>query len=109
MAEQETAAKKPAVTKVVKLDVDADLVRRLAALIEETGLSEIEVGDGDQRLRVARGGDHAMVPAPSSPPVADAEPATDAASGAPPAGAVPSPMVGTIYVAPGLVERISLL
>ena len=102
MAEQETAAKKPAVTKVVKLDVDADLVRRLAALIEETGLSEIEVGDGDQRLRVARGGDHAMVPAPLSPPVAEtpaiAEHATDAA--APPPGAVPSPMVGTIYVAP---------
>lgn len=104
MAKKMTATEKLSVTKVAKLDVDADLVRRLADLIEETGLSEIEVGDGDQRLRVARGGVHTIVPAPSSSPVADmpaiAAPATDATAGAPPPGAVPSPMVGTIHVAP---------
>ena len=107
---RKTRPRKMAVTKVVKLDVDSDLVRRLADLIAETGLSEIEVGDGDHRLRVARGGVHNAVqdeaPAPAqapSPPPADSPPpaaADAAAGGAPPPGAVPSPMVGTIYTAP---------
>ena len=35
-------------------DVDDDLIRRLAQLMDETGLSEIEVADGDRSLRVAR-------------------------------------------------------
>lgn len=108
MPEKKTPARKPprkmAVTKVVKLDVDGDLVRRLADLIAETGLSEIEVGDGDHRLRVARGGvhnavqDEAPAQAPSPPP-ADSPPPAEP-DGAPPPGAVPSPMVGTIYTAP---------
>ena len=36
-----------------KLEVDQDLIRELAALLEETGLGEIEIAD-DKRLRVAR-------------------------------------------------------
>ena len=36
------------------LMVDGDLVRALAALLEETGLSEIEFSQGDRRIRVAR-------------------------------------------------------
>ena len=37
-----------------KLEVDQDLIRELAALLEETGLGEIEIADDDKRLRVAR-------------------------------------------------------
>ena len=37
-------------------DVDEDLIRRLSALLEETGLGEIEFAEGDRRVRVARAG-----------------------------------------------------
>ena len=109
MAQKNSTGKKAtekeiAVTKAVKFDVDADLIRRLADLMEETGLSEIELGDGDHRLRVARGGGNIIqaesspVQAAASTPPADGQaPLDDAATAA---GAVPSPMVGTIYVAP---------
>ena len=114
MADNDTAGKTPAVkkmavTKALKFDVDSDLIRRLAALLEETGLSEIELGDGDHRLRVARGGVRDIIQVettpPSAPPpgvgeAATAAPAASAAPGAPPPGAVPSPMVGTVYLAP---------
>ncbi len=72
------------------------LVRELAALLEETGLSEIEVEQDGMRLRVARGGATVRyAPDPGAPvksvPV---EPA------APHPGTVNSPMVGTVYVSP---------
>ena len=77
--------------------VDGALIRELAALLEETGLSEIEIGEGERRVRVARGGatNHdarVETPAPAAPtiPVADSQHP----------GAVTSPMVGTAYVAP---------
>jgi len=84
-----------------KFKIDKDAIRELAALLEETGLSEIEIEDDDKRLRVSR----ATTPAPA--PAAPAAP-TPAASEAGPepenwtshTGAVTSPMVGTAYVAP---------
>ena len=106
MADQDTTEKRPAVkkmavTKALKFDVDSDLIRRLAALLEETGLSEIELGDGDHRLRVARGGVRDIIQAETTPPSAPpSAPAAPAVAGAPPPGAVPSPMVGTVYLAP---------
>jgi len=80
---------------------DFDLIRELAALLEETGLSEIEIGDGPARIRVAR-----SMAAAAPPPAALAEPAGgDAAqplgtvdSSHP--GAVISPLVGVVYHAP---------
>ena len=84
-----------------KLDVDADLVPQLAALLEETDLSEIELGDGDQRVRVGRklaaGNAHAT-PAPAATPLVSE--AVPPGGDAVPAGAVASPMVGTVYSAP---------
>lgn len=85
-----------------RLRIDPEIIRELAALLEETGLSEIEVAEGANHVRVAR---HAApvstmpvaaAPAAAAPgePRAVAEAATDDA------GAVRSPMVGTIYVAP---------
>ncbi len=82
-----------------KLTVDKELIRELAALLDETGLTEIEVEDNDVRIRVARGGTvvHAAAPAAATAPAAAAAaaPAGDGVHGHP--GLVTSPMVGTIY------------
>lgn len=79
---------------------DQDLIRQLAALLDETNLTEIELERDDFRVRVAR---QITVEAPVS--VARAAPAAPAAPASAPApadpaghpGAVPSPMVGTAY------------
>jgi acetyl-CoA carboxylase biotin carboxyl carrier protein len=84
-----------------KFDVDPALVRKLAALLEETGLTEIEYGAGPDRIRVSRQPrfEASAAPAPAGLPVAGAAPAPP--RGEPlPAGTVHSPMVGTVYVAP---------
>jgi len=87
------------------MTVDTKLVRQLADVLAETGLTEIEVEEGGRRIRVAR---HAA-PAPAAqcaaPPAAAAAPAPTAeapAASAPgeAAGAIKSPMVGTVYLAP---------
>jgi acetyl-CoA carboxylase biotin carboxyl carrier protein len=80
-----------------KLSIDPDLIRALAALLEETGLGEIEYAEGDRRVRVARPAASAttVVTAAASPaPAAAAAVETDV-----PANAVTSPMVGTVYLA----------
>jgi acetyl-CoA carboxylase biotin carboxyl carrier protein len=83
------------------LPIDSDLVRTLAALLEETGLTEIEYAVGDRRIRVAR------TVAAAAPTVAVVTPAAAEAPAAPAAvapvdhpGAVKAPMVGTAYIAP---------
>ena len=86
-----------------KADVDEDLVRKLANLLDETGLTEIEYGTKDWHLRVARG----------TSPSTGGTGATPAAAAAETAGAaepaervadhpwvVTAPMVGVIYTAP---------
>lgn len=79
----------------------ADAVRELAVLLEETGLTEIEVEQNGVRLRVSRAVQTVVgyAGAAAAPAAAAAAPAAEAPKG-PPAGAVPSPMVGTVYVAP---------
>jgi acetyl-CoA carboxylase biotin carboxyl carrier protein len=85
-------------------DIDADLVRKLADLLNETGLAEIEFEDGGKRVRVARPGAAAVAaPVVVSAPAAGS---ADASAGTPaPAdaaahpGAVTAPMVGTVYLA----------
>ena len=84
-----------------KRSVDFDLIRELAALLHETDLTEIEVGDDDNRIRIARGGVPMAAAVPSAPtPAAPATPApaSEPAKAAAPDGAVPSPMVGTAYL-----------
>jgi len=82
-------------------DVDADLIRKLAELLGETGLTEIECAEGDRRIRVARAPAAtaaAMVaPAPAPPAAGDASAAPDEAPTAA-NGAVLSPIVGTVYL-----------
>lgn len=99
------------------MNIDSKLVRELAELLADTGLSEIEVEDGDRKIRVAR----QMIAAPvavaaplaaapaalaAAAPAAAAEPAPATI----PVDAVKSPMVGTVYLAPepGAADFISV-
>ena len=83
------------------MQVDAALVRQLAELLDENKLTEIEVQDGERRIRVAR---TVTVAAQAAAPVAAtvAVPAPAAAVEAPAASdnpnAIKSPMVGTVYL-----------
>jgi acetyl-CoA carboxylase biotin carboxyl carrier protein len=81
--------------------IDANAIRELSELLTETGLTEIEIEQNGARIRVARhagGGGTAPANANAAPQAgAAAEPVK--AKG-PAAGAVSSPMVGTVYVAP---------
>ncbi len=86
------------------IHIDTQLVRELAELLADTDLSEIEVEDGDRKIRVARNltaapaMHHApAMAAPVAAPVAAAAPAAPAADAH--ADAVKSPMVGTAYLA----------
>ena len=86
-----------------KPTIDGDLVRQLAKLLDETGLTEIEYGEGKWRLRVSKAMTSSAVvaaaaPAPAAAPgPAIAHSAEDAVRHP---GAVTSPMVGTVYVSP---------
>ena len=95
------------------MNIDTALVRELAELLNETGLTEIEVEDDDRKIRVSRGAVaaaapvYAAAPAPAAaaPAPAAAAPAQAPAEPAAPAGpdlknAVKSPMVGTCYLTP---------
>jgi acetyl-CoA carboxylase biotin carboxyl carrier protein len=88
------------------MNIDAALVRELADMLAETGLTEIEVEDGDRKIRVSRGTVAAAAPVAAAP-VAVATPAAAPAAAAPVADAGPdvsqairSPMVGTAYLLP---------
>lgn len=84
---------------MASFDIDSDFIRKLADLLQETGLSEIEFQEGDKRLKVSRP-TVAQAFAAAAPVLAPAQPVADAASAAPPANALTSPMVGTAYLAP---------
>ena len=87
------------------MKVDVDLVRQLAELLDTTQLTEIEVEDGDRRIRVARKAAPIAQPMQYAPPVTTPPPTVVAAlpvvEAAPAAlaNAVRSPMVGTAYLA----------
>ncbi|TXH35622.1 MAG: acetyl-CoA carboxylase biotin carboxyl carrier protein [Rhodospirillaceae bacterium] len=82
-----------------KFDVDDVLVRKLAKLLQETGLTEIEYENNGQRIRV-NSSISAAVPAVPVTPVAAVAAAVPAKSDQPAAGTLSSPMVGTAYMAP---------
>jgi len=90
----------------MSLSFDPKTLAELAALLNETGLSEIELAEGDRKVRLAR--IIAPVHVPVAAPVAPAAPAPVAAVPAPAApaaadpakhpGAIKSPMVGVAYL-----------
>ena len=104
---------------MAEFDIDEDLVRKLAGLLEETGLTELEFTDGERRIRVSKTAQVVAV-APAGAPAAAADDA--AAVGEEPTsladhpGAVTAPMVGTAFIAPepgadpfvGIGDRVSV-
>lgn len=82
-----------------KPGIDASAIRELAQLLKDTGLTEIEIDHNGARIRVSRGGGVAVAAAAAAP-VPAAAPTAAAPSPGPTAGAVPSPMVGTVYLSP---------
>jgi acetyl-CoA carboxylase biotin carboxyl carrier protein len=91
--------------------MDIRKVKKLIELLEESNVQEIEIKEGEESVRISRGGQTAMVtapvampaPAPAAPVAAAPAPAAAAPAAADdtPAGhAVRSPMVGTFYQSP---------
>ena len=89
---------------------DPEAIRALATILAETGLTEIEISEGDSRIRVARNVQMvaavaapapAAAPAPVAAAVTPAAPApSEAADLSKHPGAVTSPMVGVAYLSP---------
>ena len=101
------------------MQVDVNLVRQLAELLDATHLTEIEVEEGDRKIRVARKAAPQAAPVHYAPAPVAAAPAAPAAAAPVEAGAmapavsanaVKSPMVGTAYLAaePGAKPFISV-
>ncbi len=93
---------------MAKFEMDTEFIRKLADILEEAHLGEIELADGDRRIRIAR---PQVTVAAAAGPMAIASPgALPATTAMPPSpgapdlsahpGAVKSPMVGTVYLAP---------
>ena len=94
MAKAPDKPKKPA--------LDQDMIRELSALLDETGLTEIEIEQDGQRVRVARNAGHAMPAHIASPTATPSPVAMSISKPNDPAkhpGVVTSPMVGTAYAA----------
>ena len=94
------------------MKIDVDLIRQLAQTLDKTHLTEIEVEDGDRRIRVARKAaavraepifaaapTHATPSDPTTPAIALQSTPVDVSAPSIAAGAVRSPMVGTAYLA----------
>ena len=100
------------------MKIDSKAIEKIAELLEKTGTSEIEVKDGDQSIRVSKGGGAVVAAAApvggniQSDPTVPRQPTLDApatTAGSHP-GAVTSPMVGTAYMqgepgAPAFVSK----
>lgn len=93
------------------LNVDTALIEKLAELLQRTGLTEIELSEGEARIRVAKQlapiaanatlqAAPVMAAAPAPPPPAAAETPAAGAADANHPGAVRAPMVGTVYLTP---------
>ncbi len=89
------------------IDIDTALLEKLAELLQKGGLTEIEISQGETRIRVAREAAPLsqtilhQVPPPATPAAAPAEPTAGApVADAPPEGTITAPMVGTVYLSP---------
>lgn len=87
------------------MKIDSKAIKELADLLDETGLNEIEVADGDKAIRVSKGGGTVVAAAapavsmasdPAVPQVANTSAPDTVAHSHP--GAITSPMVGTAYL-----------
>ncbi|MBB2159502.1 acetyl-CoA carboxylase biotin carboxyl carrier protein [Gluconacetobacter sacchari] len=83
-----------------RLLVDADAIRALAEILTETGLTEIEIAEKDNRIRVARAAPGVIHAVPAAAPAPAVPVAAAPADPAKHPGAVTSPMVGVAYLTP---------
>jgi acetyl-CoA carboxylase biotin carboxyl carrier protein len=89
---------------MTRIPFDPDAIRALAAVLNETGLTEIEIAEKDSRIRVVRAAPQSatsvapalVAPAAAAAAVAATPPADEASH----PGAVVSPMVGVAYLSP---------
>jgi acetyl-CoA carboxylase biotin carboxyl carrier protein len=88
------------------MKIDSEAIRQLAELLDETGLSEIEVSEGEQGIRVSRAGTvtsttpayPAMVSDPTIPQAISGSEESASQNAVSHPGTVTSPMVGTVYM-----------
>jgi acetyl-CoA carboxylase biotin carboxyl carrier protein len=90
--------------------MDLRKLKKLIDLVEQSGIAELEITEGEERVRIARVGPHAQLVAPAPVPLANPQTAAAAVEAArgnsaaetalPEGHVVKSPMVGTLYRAP---------
>ena len=86
---------------MTRIPIDPDAIRALAAVLVETGLTEIEIADKDSRIRVVRSGGNTTTSIPLTAASAGLPaPAAATEDVATHPGAVVSPMVGVAYLSP---------
>lgn len=88
--------------------MDIRKIKKLIELLEESGINELEIQEGEESVRISRGGGTQVAPQPAAPqpaapapaPEAAPEPEKQAPAPEPEGHPVRSPMVGTFYNAP---------
>jgi len=87
--------------------MDLRKLKKLIDLVEESGIAELEITEGEEKVKIVKGGGLSVSPAPSAPAPATISAEAKAAAPAVPAAEAPaeghvvkSPMVGTFYRAP---------
>ena len=92
--------------------MDLRKLKKLIDLVQESGIAELEITEGEEKVRIARGGTlqpapvlaaapvAAPAPAPAAAPVASAAPPAATTEAVPEGKVIKSPMVGTFYRAP---------
>jgi len=87
--------------------MDLRKLKKLIDLVEESGIAELEITEGEEKVKIVKGGGISLAPAAGAPPpstvaapppeVKPAAAAAPAAEGSPEGHVVKSPMVGTFY------------
>jgi acetyl-CoA carboxylase biotin carboxyl carrier protein len=85
---------------LTRIPIDPDTIRALAAVLAETGLTEIEIAEKDSRIRIVRGGTIVTAPVMTAAALTAAAAVAPTPDMAAHPGAVVSPMVGVAYLSP---------
>ena len=81
-----------------RIQFDPEAIRALATILRDTGLTEIEIVEADNRIRVVRAPSVVAAPVAQAVPPAVVMPAAVPLDDVPHPGTVPSPMVGVAYL-----------
>jgi acetyl-CoA carboxylase biotin carboxyl carrier protein len=87
--------------------MDLRKLKKLIDLVQESGIAELEITEGEEKVKIVKGGVVVTAPAAAAAPALDARPAPSAApapasepEAAPEGHVVKAPMVGTFYRSP---------